>query len=134
MQAHGREPSTAELATAAGLSREQVESILAAERAPRLLSEPVGAEEGAAGTLAEHIADPVSTDEYERIIEQIVTEQVRVLADGLDDRERSILYQHYGVGCPRRTLREIGDRPRHQRRTRPPARGARARQASRRRS
>jgi RNA polymerase primary sigma factor len=26
----------------------------------------------------------------------------------LDDRERSILYQHYGVGSPPRSLREIG--------------------------
>jgi DNA-directed RNA polymerase sigma subunit (sigma70/sigma32) len=26
----------------------------------------------------------------------------------LDDRERSILYDHYGVGRPPRTLREIG--------------------------
>ncbi len=37
-------------------------------------------------------------------------EQVSALTDGLDERERSILYDHYGLGCPPRTLREIGVR------------------------
>ena len=37
-----------------------------------------------------------------------MTEQVRPLTDALDDRERSILHEHYGVGRPPRTLREIG--------------------------
>ena len=63
-----------------------------------------------AGTLGEQLADPVSEDEYERIIEQLVTRQVFVLTDALDARERSILYDHYGLRGPGRTLREIGDR------------------------
>jgi RNA polymerase primary sigma factor len=110
LQDHGREPSTTELAAVSGLSREQVETILAAERTPHLLSEPVEASDGTAGTLVELVADPVSEDEYERIVAQMVTEQVRELTDALDDRERSVLYEHYGVGCPPRTFREIGAR------------------------
>jgi RNA polymerase primary sigma factor len=108
VQDYGREPSTAELRAASGLSREQVESILAVESAPRVLSEPLQVDGWTAGTLGEQIADPVSEDEYERIIEQLLTEQVRTLIDALDDRERSILYAHYGVGCPSQTFREIG--------------------------
>ena len=108
VQDYGRDPSTAELRAALGLSREQVESILAAKRAPRMLSEPLDVDDWTAGTLGEQIADPVSEDEYERIIEQLVTDQVRTLMDVLDDRERSILYAHYGVGCPPQTFREIG--------------------------
>jgi RNA polymerase primary sigma factor len=108
VQDYGREPSTAELRAASGLSREQLESILAAERPPRVLSEPLEVDGGTAGTLGEQIADPVSGDEYERIIERLVTEQVGTLMDGLDDRERSILYAHYGVGCTSQTFREIG--------------------------
>jgi RNA polymerase primary sigma factor len=96
------------LAAASGLGREQVESILEAERAPRLLSEAMQADEWTAATLGEQIADPVSEDAYERIIEQVVTAQVRPLTGVLDDRERSILNDHYGVGRPARTLREIG--------------------------
>jgi RNA polymerase primary sigma factor len=108
VQNYGREPSTAELRAASGLSREQVENILAAERAPRVLSEPLQVDDWTAGTLGEQIADPVSEDEYERIMEQLVTDQVRTLMDALDDRERSILHAHYGVGCPPQTFREIG--------------------------
>jgi RNA polymerase primary sigma factor len=107
LQQHGREPSTAELATASGLSREQVESILVVECAPRQLSEQVEADDWTIGTLVDHVADPVSEDEYERILEQLGAEQISALTDGLDDRERSILYDHYGVGGPPRPLREI---------------------------
>jgi RNA polymerase primary sigma factor len=110
LQDHGREPSTTELAAVSGLSREQVEAILAAERTPHLLSEPIEANDGTGGTLVELVADPVSEDEYERIVAQVVTEQVRELTDALDDRERSVLYEHYGVGRPAHTFREIGAR------------------------
>lgn len=108
LQAHGREPSPDELATASGISREQIGRILAAERAPRLLSESIEADDWTAGTLEERISDPVSQDAYDEIIEQLVTDQVRVLTHALDDRERLILNAHYGVGRPSRTLREIG--------------------------
>ena len=107
-QDHRRQPSTAELAVASGLSRKQVESILATERSPATLSESLNLNDGTA-TLGDQIADPVSADEYERVIERLATEQVRPLTDGLDDRERSILHEHYGVDCPPRTLREIGN-------------------------
>jgi RNA polymerase primary sigma factor len=107
LQQHRREPSTAELTAASGLSREQVESILVAERSARLLSEPLEADDWTAGTLVDRIADPVSEDEYERILEQVVTEQVSPLTDALDGRERTILYDHYGVSGPPRPLREI---------------------------
>jgi RNA polymerase primary sigma factor len=108
-QDHGRQPSTAELAIASGLSRDQVESILTTERSPATLNETLNVNDGTAATLEEQIADPVSADEYERIIDRLVTEQVRPLTDALDERELSILHDHYGVGCPPRTLREIGD-------------------------
>jgi RNA polymerase sigma factor (sigma-70 family) len=108
VQHHGRQPTIAELAAASGLSHEHVQSILVAESPPRVLSEPLYVDDGTPGTLGEQIADPVSEDEYERVIGQLVTEQVRALTDALEERERSILYDHYGVGRPPRTLREIG--------------------------
>jgi RNA polymerase primary sigma factor len=108
VQDYGREPSTAELAVASELSREQLESVLAAERAPRVLSESLEVDGWTAGTLGEQIADPVSEDEYKRILDELLTDQVSPLMDALEDRERSILNYHYGVGCPPQTLREIG--------------------------
>ena len=110
LQQHTREPSDAELAASSGLSLEQVESLLIAERDARLLSEPFEAGDWTAGTLGEHIVDPVSEDEYDEILEQLGAEQVSELTDGLDDRERSILYDHYGLGCQPRTLRQIAVR------------------------
>ena len=104
----GREPSFADLAAASGLAREQLESILAVERAPRLLSETLNGDTGE--TLREQIADPAAEDEYERIIEQLMGEQIGALTDLFDDHERSILADHYGVGGPPRSFREIGAR------------------------
>jgi RNA polymerase sigma factor (sigma-70 family) len=108
MQSHGREPSLEELVASSELSREQVESILAVERAPRVLSEPLDMDDGSAGTLGEQIEDPGAGDAYDGVIERLVTEQVGALSDALDERERSILHDHYGVGGPARSLREIG--------------------------
>jgi RNA polymerase sigma factor (sigma-70 family) len=73
-----------------------------------VLSEPLNLRDETAVTLAELILDPVAEDEYQRIIEQLVTEEVSALTDSLDDRERSILHDHYGIDGPPRTLREIG--------------------------
>lgn len=55
---------------------------------PGLLSEPLEVDDWTTGTLGGQIADPVSEDEYERVMEQLVTEQVRALTDALDDRQR----------------------------------------------
>src|SRR4051812_40719990 len=68
-QAHGREPTTPELAAETGLRREQVESLIAAERQSRALDarcDPDG--EGA--TLGDRIADPGSEQAYERVPER----------------------------------------------------------------
>jgi RNA polymerase primary sigma factor len=105
LQAHGREPTSTELAQAIDCSREQVESLLAIERAPRGLDEPL-ADEG--DTFGDLLADPVAEDPFSRVIDRILVEDVRNLARELDKRECSVVYAHYGVGCPAQTLREIG--------------------------
>jgi RNA polymerase sigma factor (sigma-70 family) len=92
------------------MGREQVDSLLAIERTPRGLDERLGGEDGTAGTLGELLADPAAEDEYERVMERMEIEQVRHLSDGLGDREREIIFDHYGLGRPSMTLREIGDR------------------------
>jgi RNA polymerase sigma factor (sigma-70 family) len=109
VQNHGRQPSTAELTIASGLNRVQVESILATEQAPRLLSEPLSVDDDWIGTLEDQLGDPSSQDAYERIIDRLATKQVGALTDALDDRERTILFTHYGVGCEPQTLRALGN-------------------------
>jgi RNA polymerase sigma factor (sigma-70 family) len=108
LQAHGCDPSTNELVEATGLPREQIDSLLVVERAPRALDEPFAGEDGPA-TLADLLADPVAEEEYDKVEERLEIERVRDLTDGLGKRERTILYEHYGVGRPARTLREIGE-------------------------
>jgi RNA polymerase primary sigma factor len=99
IQTHGREPSAEVLSAESGIPADQVESLLAVELAPRTLDEPF---------VGDAISDPVADEEYERIIDGLEIDEVRSLAEGLDDRERGILYDHYGVGRPQKTLREIG--------------------------
>jgi RNA polymerase primary sigma factor len=109
LQAQASDPSILELVAATGFTREQVESLLAIERTPRGLEEPLTGDEGVTGTLGELLADPVAEDEYGAVIEQMEIEEVRDLAEGLIDRERAIVYAHYGLGRPSETLREIAE-------------------------
>jgi RNA polymerase primary sigma factor len=102
LQAHGREPSTVELAVATELSREQVESLIAVERTSRGLAEPVSGEDGPAGTFEDLLPDPVAEHEYERVVERMEIQQVRDLSGGLDERERPILHSHYASAAPPR--------------------------------
>jgi RNA polymerase primary sigma factor len=104
---HGAEPTTAEIAAATGLTRAQLDSLLAIDRPPRSLEEPLSAGEGTM-TVGETIADPGAETEYEQVLDRIEIETVRALADRLDDRERSVLRGHYGLGQPPETLSTIG--------------------------
>lgn len=106
-QSHGREPSTADLAATADLPREQVEDLIAIERTPRRLDERPAGEDEASATFAEGLPDPSAEDAYERVGDLIEVEHLRDLTAGLEERERSIVFAHYGIGSNQRTLREI---------------------------
>jgi RNA polymerase sigma factor (sigma-70 family) len=106
---HGREPTARELAVGAGIDREDIENLLAAERPPRSLEAPPGGgrEEGL-GSFGELLSDPLAADEYERVIAQVAAEELRGLLSGLSDRERQILTARYGLEGHEQSLREIG--------------------------
>ena len=104
LQAHGHEPTEAELSRATGLSRAQLESLQAAERAPRGLEEQVGTDV----TVGDAVVDPGAEKAYELVLDDIEIHEVHGLADRLDERERSVLNAHYGLGRPAQTLNEIG--------------------------
>jgi RNA polymerase primary sigma factor len=106
---HGREPTRNELAAATGFTSAQVETLLAIEVAPRGLEEPLRADHGTSATFGQTIADPGAEGEYDRVLDGIEMQEVRDLAATLDERERSILSRHYGLGQSPQTLREIGD-------------------------
>jgi RNA polymerase primary sigma factor len=106
LDAHAAEPTTDQLATVTGFSRGQLDSLLAVERIPRPFDEPVGADaEEDLATLGDTLADPATEDEYEHVLDEVA---VRDFARRLDERERTVLWRHYGLGRPPQTLTEIG--------------------------
>jgi RNA polymerase sigma factor (sigma-70 family) len=108
-QEQRREPTSSELAALVELPRAQVESLLAVERAPQSLR--IAAEDGDGQPNGRDVlADPGAEEEYEQIISRLEIERVRDLTRTLTDREREVVYQHYGLeGRPAKTLREIGE-------------------------
>jgi RNA polymerase primary sigma factor len=103
-QAHGVEPTRAQLAQATGFTPAQLDRLLASRQAARSLDEPLDDGE----TVGETMADPLAEDEYERVLDRIERESVRDLARALDDRERLVLWGHYGLGQDPQTLTQIG--------------------------
>jgi RNA polymerase primary sigma factor len=109
LQAHGAEPTTDQLASETGLTVTQLESLLVIERPARSFEEPLsGGEESTTATFGEMVADPGAEQEYEQVLDRMEFDTVRDLADRLDERERTVLWAHYGLGQAPRTLNEIG--------------------------
>jgi len=106
-QANRREPSDSELAETARMPLDQVQNLVSVERAPSSLQAPRPGGEERAPTFAE-LTDPVAEEEYERVVDLADGEHIQELAAGLEERERRIVFSHYGIGCRQQTLREIG--------------------------
>jgi RNA polymerase sigma factor (sigma-70 family) len=109
-QSTGREPGRAELAERAGLTLDQVDDLLAVERAPRALEARVHSEDGDVGTFGDLLEDPLAEGEYERVLAAIEVRELRSLLAGLSDRERAVLRARYGLDGEEQSLREIGER------------------------
>jgi RNA polymerase sigma factor (sigma-70 family) len=108
VQAHGAEPTTAQLAALTGFTRAQLDSLLAIDRTPRSFEEPLAAHDGTIATFGEMVADPRAENEYEQVLDKMEIQAVRGHAERLDERERTVLWRHYGLGEPPQTLSEIG--------------------------
>ena len=111
VQQTGREPTRDELAARTGLSLEQVDDLLATERAPRSLQQPVNRPEDEIGTFGELLVDPLAEDEYERVLAAVEVEELHALLAGLSDRERDVLRARYGLDADGEelSLRSVGD-------------------------
>jgi RNA polymerase sigma factor (sigma-70 family) len=110
LQACGREPSPSELGAHTGFSQDHVEHLLAVDRVPRGLEEPLGSEEDSSGTVGAMLADPIAEDAYDRVDRSLQVQQVRGLRIELGKRERAIVRARCGFGGRQQTLREIGGR------------------------
>jgi RNA polymerase sigma factor (sigma-70 family) len=108
VQAEGREPSLSALADGAGLSSEQVERLVAADRSARGLDEHIGVEDDPGASFGDFLADPVAEQAYERVDRRLDIEHLCGFTEALGDRELEVLRSHYGLQRPSQTLREIG--------------------------
>ena len=108
----GREPTRGELASRSGLSRDQVDDLLATERSPRSLQEPLQDGGDDVGTFGELLADPLADSEYEQVLAAVQAEELHALLAGLSDREREVLRARYGLdaGGEELSLRGVGER------------------------
>lgn len=110
LQADRGEVTLAELGQRTGIEPAQLANLIAADRPPKALEEPIQGEEGQVGVFGELIADPLAEDEYEHIVTAILVDQLRDLLSGLSDREREILRARYGLDGPEESLREVARR------------------------
>ena len=110
LRAHGQEPTSDQLVADTGLSHAQVGELLALERTPQSIDEPVQGSEGQLGAFGELLADPLAEDAYEQLLDHSEIEQVRALLGSLNERERTILRARYGLDGEEQSLREIGER------------------------
>ncbi len=103
---NGVEPSHTELSTATGFDRAQLDGLLAVDRRPCSLEEPLTP--GDELTVGDSLADPAAESAYQEILDRAEIVEVRGLVDELDERQRAVLYDHYGLRGPSRTLAQIG--------------------------
>ncbi|HTI32230.1 MAG TPA: sigma-70 family RNA polymerase sigma factor [Miltoncostaea sp.] len=103
---HAAEPTDGELSRATGITLRQLESLLAAERRPRGLEEPVSTD--GTTSVGDTIADPAAEQAYDLVLDRIEVGEVRGLAEALEERARTVILAHYGLGQPAQTLGQIG--------------------------
>jgi RNA polymerase primary sigma factor len=104
-----REASSVELVERTGYTPDQLDSLMCVELCPRSLEEELQGEDGAAGTLADVLADPRAEDGYDTVERELDADVLRHIPNDLDDRERAVLRARYGFDGAPQTLQAIGD-------------------------
>jgi RNA polymerase sigma factor (sigma-70 family) len=108
LQLHGVEPDPDELSRATGLTTAQLERLQATERTPRSMEEQLRGRDEAAATIGDTIVDPSAEHAYQQVLDAFEIREVRDLTEQLDERERTVIRAHYGLGQDAQTLSEIG--------------------------
>ena len=65
---------------------------------PSSTQEPASAGEDSFATVGDTIVDPAAEEAYQQVLDDIEVESVRDLTVQLDERERTIVQAHYGLG------------------------------------
>ena len=106
LQAHKSEPSTSDLSDRTGIAREQIERLVAVERQPRSIEEPIGDERG----RHHRSADARRPGCGGRLCARGAPgrhSELGGLPDHLGSREREIVQARFGLDGHAQTLREL---------------------------
>jgi RNA polymerase primary sigma factor len=102
---HGREPTTDELAAAAGLEGRHVDEALSAVEASVSLNQPMG--EDGDGELGELFADPDAVDPVDEAGDALRRRAVREALAALPELERKVVALRFGFEGEQHSLEEI---------------------------
>jgi RNA polymerase sigma factor (sigma-70 family) len=105
-----RDASLGELAASTDIDLGQVEALLRTDGSTRSIDEPSAGLNGEMGTLGDLLEDPLSTDQYEEVLDSIAGRQLRALLGHLTERERDIVDSRFGFERPAEKLTAIGSR------------------------
>jgi len=103
----GREPTDDELAEEIGISRRKVSQIKTVSVRPASLDAPISDDD--ATEFGEIVADEDAQTPFELLRDKNLRGELRELLQVLDDRERKIIFQRFGLdGGKPKTLEEVG--------------------------
>ena len=103
----GREPTDDELAQEIGISRSKVSQLKTVSIRPASLDAPISQDDST--ELGETVGDEAAQTPFELLRDKNLRDQVSDLFEVLDDRERKIICQRFGLdGGKPRTLEEVG--------------------------
>jgi RNA polymerase primary sigma factor len=103
----GREPSDDELAQEIGISRSKVSQLKTVSIRPASLDAPISHDDSA--ELGETVGDEGAQTPFELLRDKDLRDEVSDLFEVLDDRERKIIFQRFGLdGGKPKTLEEVG--------------------------
>jgi RNA polymerase primary sigma factor len=103
----GREPTDEELAEEIGISSAKVSQLKRVSIRPASLDAPMGDDDSTA--FGEIVGDEDAQTPFELIRDKNLRDEVSELLDVLDDRERKIIFQRFGLdGGNPKTLEEVG--------------------------
>jgi RNA polymerase primary sigma factor len=103
----GREPTDEELAQEIGISRSKVSQLKTASIRPASLDAPISHDDST--ELGETVGDEDAQTPFELLRDKNLRDELSFLFEVLDDRERKIIVQRFGLdGGKPKTLEEVG--------------------------
>jgi RNA polymerase primary sigma factor len=103
----GREPTDDELAQEIGISRSKVSQLKTVSIRPASLDAPISHDDST--ELGETVGDEGAQTPFELLRDKDLRDEVSDLFEVLDDRERTIIVQRFGLdGAKPKTLEEVG--------------------------